>query len=136
VLLGGYLPDDIARLIACSGSCRPLSSDAPVQAADEEVTDSYSIEGCRRFTARRVDCVVEEIVDDSYDGESDYCRVHAITLDRSGHIYRRGYGLIEDFCPAKRRIAGMFKPHPSRWNEPARRVDPVAPPCGCSMAFP
>jgi hypothetical protein len=124
VLLGGVLPEDVAQSLSCPELCRPLTGNAPARVADEEEIDYYSIRGCLRFAARRVDCVVQEIVEGGDTGGDEYCEVVTVTLGRDGHLYRRVYGLVNDFCPARRRIARLFEPHPSDWNEARRRADP------------
>jgi hypothetical protein len=130
VILGGVLPDDVARAVACPSLCSLVSSDGPARAADADATDSYSIRLCRRFTARRVDCALEDIADDD-SGEEEYCQVEAVTLSHSGHVYRRGYGLVDDFCPSRRRVARMFRSHPAHWDTAATRADPAVDECGC-----
>jgi hypothetical protein len=124
VLLGGVLPKDVAQALACPPLCRLLTGNAPARAADEAPYDDYSIRGCRRFTARRVDCVVQDIVEGTDSGGDEFCKVVAVTLERDGHLYRGAYGLVTDLCPARPRIARMFEPHPSHWSEPRSRADP------------
>ncbi len=96
VLVGPWLPKKVAvwESIAeygCFGECGGIED---------------TVEKCRRFGPRRVDCVMGDIDLDTY--ERDRCtRVVSSVLRRSGYLYIRPYG-----CRKRNRF-GYFRGRPS-----------------------
>ena len=96
VLVGPWLPNKVAAWqsiaeYACFGECGGIED---------------TVEKCRRFGPRRVDCVMGDIDLDTY--ERDRCtRVVSSVLRRSGYLYIRPYG-----CRKRDRF-GYFRGRPS-----------------------
>ena len=107
VLVGGRLPERLARAAQVG-----LYYGAYARAADS-YTDA-DINGCKRFSARRIDCVVGE----TGGGDDSPCLwVGATTLRASGVVYTRPYT-----CRSRR--SGRFKRHP-RWTARATQSPPL-----------
>ena len=107
VLVGPWVPKNVAASeilarYACGGECGGVED---------------TVERCRRFGPRRVDCVMGDLDLDTYERRA-CTRVVSAILRRSGYLYIRPYG-----C-RKRRGVAYFRDRPT-YTAPAQQAPPL-----------
>jgi hypothetical protein len=107
VLVGAWLPKNVAAneiflTYACLGECGGIED---------------TVEHCRRFGPRRIDCVMGDRDLDTYE-RTPCTRIVSAVLRRSGYLYVRPYG-----CRKNKRV-GHFRGRP-RYTSPAQQAPPL-----------